>query len=132
MARVSVPFMIRVYGLKNCDVCRRVIKEFSASRIDHVFRDFRLDGIDIVKLERWMTNLGHEVLINKRGTTWRELSQHKKEDMNNEKAMALIIENPALIKRPIFEVNSEILVGYKDEQKKVLGVLSRGEKCEQI
>ena len=114
--------MIRVYGLKNCDTCRKTIKELKEAHIAYEFYDFRRDGLEIVKIEEWERSLGYVSLLNRRGTTWRGLSQSDKADLNSKKAIALMFNNPALIKRPIFEIKNKILIGYTKNQIKELGL----------
>ena len=114
--------MIKVYGLKNCDVCKKAIKDLKARQIAHVFHDFRRDGLDLVKFKKWTELLGYGALLNKRGTTWRMLGQSEKEGLTSGKAVALISKYPAIIKRPVFEFGNTIVIGYKEDQKKVLGL----------
>jgi len=114
--------MIRVYGLKNCDACRKAIKDLKEANIAYEFCDFRRDGLEIVKIEEWERSLGYVSLLNRRGTTWRGLSQSDKADLNNEKAIALMFNNPALIRRPIFETENKIVIGYTENQIKELGL----------
>jgi Spx/MgsR family transcriptional regulator len=113
---------IKVHGLKNCDTCRKAAKELTAANIDHQFIDFRKDGLVEGDLKKWVTAAGWEVMLNTRGTTWRGLSDADKVPINEVKALALMLEHPALIKRPVFEFGNEVIIGYKDEQKKSLGL----------
>ena len=122
ISHVHLLTMIKIYGLRNCDTCRRAIKDLEARQIAHEFHDFRRDGLDLFKLKKWTALLGYGALLNKRGTTWRGLGQSEKEDLNNKKAIALIYRNPALIKRPVFEIENTIVIGYKDDQKRNLGL----------
>ena len=69
-----------------------------------------------------MELVGCVVLLNKRGTTWRKLSDSEKADLNNEKILSLMVEYPALIKRPVFKIGNKLIIGYKEEQKEVLGL----------
>ena len=114
--------MISMYGLKNCDTCKRVIKDLKNANIEFNFSDFRRDGLEFSKIAKWQQLLGYLTLINKRGTTWRDLNQSDKEYLTGKKAIALMFNNPALIKRPVFEIGDKVIVGYKEEQKKALGL----------
>ena len=76
----------------------------------------RQDGLSPDDVATWAAQLGWEVLLNKRGTTWRNLSEDQKNDVDEAKAIALILENPALMKRPVFICETEILLGFKQEQ----------------
>jgi len=114
--------MIKIYGLKNCDTCRKAVKELTAANLSHQFFDFRKDGLAEEDLNKWMVSAGWEVLLNTRGTTWRGLSDAEKSGIDKAQSTALMLKHPALIKRPVFEIGKEVVIGYKDEQKKALGL----------
>ncbi len=116
--------MIKVYGLKNCDTCRKALKWLAAENLTHAFSDFRADGLDPAQAARWLDTVGDEVLINRRGTTWRQLSEADRADLDRDKALALVIANAALIKRPVFEVNGDVLIGFKTEVQAKLSTSS--------
>ena len=122
MSHGHLLIMIRVYGLKNCDTCRKAIKHLKEANVAYDFCDFRRDGLEFVKIEEWERLLGYDSLLNRRGTTWRGLSQSDKADLNNEKAITLMFNNPALIKRPVFETKNKIVIGYTENQIKELGL----------
>ncbi len=112
--------MITVYGLKNCDTCRKALKWLESQDMDHQFHDFRKDGVDAAAIQRWADAVGWDVLLNKRGTTWRGLPDDPKESTTAANAAALMAEHPALIKRPVFEAGGQIIVGFKDQQREQL------------
>ncbi len=112
--------MITVYGLKNCGTCRKVMKWLESQDMDHQFHDFRKDGVDAAAIQRWDDAVGWDVLLNKRGTTWRGLPDDPKESTTAANAAALMAEHPALIKRPVFEAGGQIIVGFKDQQREQL------------
>ena len=112
--------MITVYGLKNCDTCRKALKWLDAQGMDHQFHDLRKDGLDPARLKRWIAAASWETVLNRRGTTWRGLGGTEKEGMNETKAAALMAAHPALIKRPVFEKGARIIVGFKDDQRREL------------
>ena len=114
--------MIKLYGLKSCDNCRKAIKDLKTENIDHEFLDIKENGIDLTELKRWLGLVGSDLLLNKRGTTWRKLSDNEKANLNDEKIALLILKYPALIKRPLFKVGNKLVIGYKEEQKKALGL----------
>lgn len=114
--------MIKVYGLKNCDTCKRVIKDLINAGSSYEFNDFRRDGLELSKIIEWEKSRGFSSLVNKRGTTWRKLMQSDKDDLTGEKAVVLMFNYPALIKRPIFEIGNKVIIGYKEEEKKLLGL----------
>jgi arsenate reductase len=112
--------MITVYGIKNCDTCRKALKWLVAEGIKHRFHDFRIDGLDASSLSVWIEVVGWEKLLNRRGTTWRNLPQEDKDGIEEEKAKVLMANNPTLIKRPLFEAGSAILVGFSSDQQAAL------------
>ena len=112
--------MIRVYGLKNCDSCRKALKWLTEKGLQHTFDDFRKDGLKAADLHRWVKTAGWETLLNKRGTTWRGLADGDKEGVDEAAAEALMLAHPALIKRPVFEFSGKVIVGFKDQQQSAL------------
>lgn len=112
--------MLTVYGIKNCDTCRKALKWLSAEGIDHTFHDFRVDGLDAANVTRWSAAVGWEKLLNRRGTTWRNLDESDKDGVNEAKAATLMAGNPTLIKRPVFDDGSSILVGFTAAEQDAL------------
>lgn len=108
--------MLVVYGIKNCDTCRKAQKFLGAREIEFRFHDVREDGLDIQMLERWADRLGWEQLLNKRSTSWRELAEADKKDVTRNKALALILDKPTLIKRPVFETKRYTGVGFSEKR----------------
>lgn len=104
--------MITVYGIKNCDTCRKALKWLTGKKIDHRFHDFRADGIDSARIGRWVAALGHEVVMNRRSTTWKQLSEKDREGLDDKKATALMAAHPTLIKRPVIEGKNTVTVGF--------------------
>ena len=112
--------MISVYGLKNCDTCRKALKWLDAEGLEHQFKDVRADTLESATIARWIAAVGWEVLLNRRGTTWRKLSDADKHDVDGDKALALMAEHPALIKRPVFEARDTVMVGFKEDVQAAL------------
>ena len=112
--------MLTVYGIKNCDTCRKALKWLSAEGIDHTFHDFRVDGLDAANVTRWSAVAGWEKLLNRRGTTWRNLDEADKDGVDATSAHALMAGNPTLIKRPVFDDGSQILVGFTAAEQEAL------------
>ena len=114
--------MLTVYGIKNCDTCRKALKWLSAEGIEHTFHDFRVDGLDPANVARWADAAGWEKLLNRRGTTWRNLPEADKGGLDAASAQVLMAGNPTLIKRPVFETGGKVLVGFSaDEQAALRG-----------
>jgi Spx/MgsR family transcriptional regulator len=109
--------MLRVYGLYNCDTCRKATKWLTAKNIPHTFHDVRKDGVDRAMVEKWVKDVGWVYLLNRRGTTWRGLSDADKDCVDEAKAIDLMTQYPVLIKRPVCNQNGTILVGFKETDK---------------
>lgn len=112
--------MITVYGIKNCDTCRKARKWLSLVNIEHNFHDFRTDGLDEFSLSTWVNSVGWETLLNRRGATWRKLPESDRDGLTPDSATTLMLENPTLIKRPIFDVGNIYLVGFSETEQEVL------------
>lgn len=114
--------MITVYGLRNCDTCRKALKWLDMEEIQYEFHDFRNEGIEAKELAVWSKKVGWERLLNRRSTTWRNLPEQKKKDLEEKKANKLMIANPTLIKRPVFNYDSEIIVGFGELEREALKI----------
>ena len=112
--------MITIYGLKKCDTCRKALKWLTAEGIVHEFKDLRADGFSDEQLRTWINEVGWESLLNRRGTTWRKLPETDKDGVDEAKAAALMRKQPAMIKRPVFETGSGIVVGFKADEMAAL------------
>lgn len=112
--------MITVIGIKSCDTCRKALAYLKAKDIPHKFHDLRADGLDESSLLTWLDAVGWEVLLNRRSTTWRGLSDADKADMTTSKAKRLLTEHPTLIKRPVFEAGDQVYVGFSADVQKAL------------
>lgn len=112
--------MLKVYGLKNCDTCRKALSFLKAEGIAHSFIDVRADGVSAADIKRFAKSAGYEKLLNKAGTTWRGLGEKDKADVDEKKAVALMEAHPALIKRPVFDMGGEVLLGFGDAVKAAL------------
>lgn len=113
--------VLTVYGLKNCDTCRKALKWLEAEGLSHKFLDVRADGIKPADLKRFAKAVGWETLLNKAGTTWRGLPKSETENVSEAQALKLMAAHPALIKRPVFDMGGgEVVVGFRDPQKAAL------------
>ena len=108
--------MTTLYGIKNCDTIKKARAWLSANNIDYTFHDYRQDGLETPWLEKSEQALGWELMLNKRGTTFRQLSEEKKQGVDKTAALALMLEHPAMIKRPILIHNEQYFMGFKGEQ----------------
>lgn len=114
--------MITVWGLKNCDTCKKARAWLEDRGADFVFKDVRADGLSAERIAGWLDAVGGEVLINRRGTTWRGLGDADKARAEaEESAVDLLAGSPALIKRPVFELpDGTVVVGFAKAQLAVL------------
>lgn len=104
--------MIEVYGLNNCDTCRKARKWLAAEGVEHEFHDIRKANLDDKVIAGWAGKAGWETLLNRRGMTWRGLPAQDKESVDEAAAIKLMTAHPALIKRPVFVMGSDVLVGF--------------------
>lgn len=105
--------MFTLYGISNCDTVRKAKKWLDAQEVEYRFHDFRKDGLTSNDIERWQTSIGLEKLINKRGTTWRQLTDTDRQKVETQ-ANELLLQYPALIKRPLLEGHSICEVGFNE------------------
>lgn len=106
--------MLTIYVIHNCDTCRKAIKALDGSGHPYQIHDLRKDGISAALLEHILEKVAVMTLLNKRSTTWRNLPEDDKTEIDSNKARALMLVNPTLIKRPLLDLGDEILVGYRD------------------
>ncbi|MGR5064374.1 ArsC family reductase [Photobacterium sp. DNB22_13_2] len=104
------------YGIKNCDTIKKMKKWLEAENIEYTFHDYRVDGLDRGMLEQFESELGWEAMVNKRGTTYRQLSDEQKASLNQQSAIELMLEYPAMIKRPLLVHNNGYHLGFKPAQ----------------
>ena len=112
--------MIKLYGIKNCDTVKKARRWLEDNGIQYHFHDFRQDGLDKKQLGGWVETLGWEAIVNKRSTTWRNLSDEEKGITTNAQSIKLLAANPTLIKRPVIEKDKVLLIGFKEAEFKKL------------
>jgi arsenate reductase (glutaredoxin) len=107
--------MIALYGIKNCDTMKKARSWLDARGVAYAFHDYKAEGIDKTRLEKWAKALGWEILLNRAGTTFRKLPQADKDNLTEKKAIALMLAQPSMIKRPVLENGAGLTVGFKPE-----------------
>jgi arsenate reductase len=106
---------ITIYGIKNCDTMKKARAWLDGKGVAYGFHDYKTAGIDKAKLEGWAQEVGWETLLNRAGTTFRKLPDAEREGLNQKKAIALMLAQPSMIKRPVLESGRKLLVGFKPE-----------------
>jgi arsenate reductase (glutaredoxin) len=107
--------MTTLYGIKNCDTMKRARVWLDAHKVAYVFHDYKASGIDKATLESWARKVGWEALLNRAGTTFRKLPDADKDGLTEKKAVALMVAQPSMIKRPVLDKGGELMVGFKPE-----------------
>ena len=106
---------VTIYGIKNCDTMKKARSWLEEHDVAYDFHDYKASGIDRAHLEKWTQEAGWETVLNRAGTTFRKLSDDARENLDREKAIALMLEQPSMIKRPVVEADGKLLVGFKPE-----------------
>ena len=106
---------ITIYGIKNCDTMKKARAWLDSQRVPYAFHDYKIEGIEKDKLKSWCDELGWETLLNRAGTTFRKLPDSDREGLNERKAIALMLAQPSMIKRPVLDLDGKLLVGFKPE-----------------
>lgn len=104
-----------IYGIKNCDTMKKARAWLDKQGVTYRFHDYKAEGIDKDRLARWTKMVGWETLLNRAGTTFRKLPDADKTGITEKKALALMLAQPSMIKRPVLEVGGKLLVGFKPE-----------------
>ena len=107
--------MVTVYGISNCDTIKKARKWLEKAGIDYRFHDYRKDGLTLEQLTFWADQLGWEQLLNRRGTTWRKLPEEQKANIDQDSALALMLEHPAMIKRPLVVTADSQILGFSED-----------------
>jgi len=107
---------IILYGIKNCDTVKKARCWLETHQLEYTFHDFRVDGLTKELLKDFLEHVDWKTLLNKRGTTWRKLSEDQKQGISKQKAIALMHENPTLIKRPVLDHEGVYLVGFSENK----------------
>jgi len=107
-----------LYGISNCDTVKKARRWLDEQGISYRFHDVRKDGLDAVRLQGWIDALGWEKLLNKAGTTFRKLPDAQKEGLDAASAKALMLDQPAMIRRPVVEAAGRISTGFSADEWK--------------
>ena len=116
---------ITIYGIRNCDTMKKARAWLQAHDVPCEFHDYKVAGIDRPRLDRWIKAVGWEVLLNRAGTTFRKLPDAAKSGLTEARAIKLMLEQPSMIKRPVLERGTALLVGFSPEKYSVLAAGSQ-------
>ena len=106
---------ITIYGIKNCDTMKKARAWLDQRGVAYDFHDYKSAGIDRERLERWSKKVGWETLLNRAGTTFRKLPDKDKTAVDEKKAIALMLDQPSMIKRPVLDHDGKLIVGFSLE-----------------
>jgi len=122
----EVGVSVTIYGIKNCDTMKKAFAWLDKTGVAYDFHDYKKAGITKGDLEKWCKVAGWETVLNRAGTTFRKLPDADKEGLTERKAIALMMAQPSMIKRPVLDDGKRLLVGFKpDEYEKELGKAAR-------
>ncbi len=107
---------IHLYGIPNCDTVKKARKWLEAHELEYAFHDFKKEGADPANLKDWIAEKGVDTVLNRRGTTFRKLSDAEKGDIDEAKAVTLLQEHTSMIKRPVVVHSGGVLIGFKEEE----------------
>jgi len=107
---------VTLYGIKNCDTMKKARAWLDARGVDYRFHDYKSAGIEAEVLARWCEELGWEALLNRAGTTFRKLPDAEKQGLDAVKAVALMVAQPSMIKRPVLDLGNRRVAGFKPEK----------------
>jgi arsenate reductase len=107
--------MNKIFGIKNCDTMKKAMTWLNENSVAHEFIDYKKSGVAEAHLPDWCQRAGWEKLLNTRGLTWRKLSDEERVAVDEQKALKLMAQYPSLIKRPVLDTGSHLLVGFNPE-----------------
>ncbi len=104
---------LHIFGIKACDTMKKARTFLEARGLAHVFHDYKVEGVTAERLTGWAAKVGWETLLNRAGTTFRKLPEAARVDLDEGKAIALMVAQPSMIKRPVLEAGDLLLVGFR-------------------
>lgn len=103
---------VTIHGIRNCDTMKKARAWLDARGIAHDFHDYKVAGLDRAMLDRWLAQVSWETLLNRAGTSFRKLPEEARQGLDQAKAIALMLDNPSLVKRPVLEWGDTVTVGF--------------------
>ncbi|MFW1858761.1 Spx/MgsR family RNA polymerase-binding regulatory protein [Acinetobacter defluvii] len=114
--------MLKIYGIKNCNSMKKAFDLINELALPFEFHDYKKQGIDAQTIKVWLDHIGQDILLNRKGTTWKKLSEQEQKDAleNQENLIQALINHTSMIKRPVIEKDGEYIVGFDEEKIKAL------------
>jgi arsenate reductase (glutaredoxin) len=107
---------VTIYGIKNCDTMQKAFRWLGAQGVAYDFHDYKAAGVSAARLALWCDRAGWQTVLNRAGTTFRKLGDADKQALTQDKAIALMVAQPAMIKRPVLEADGRLEIGFKPER----------------
>lgn len=107
---------LEFYGIPNCDTVKKARKWLEDRGLGYTFHDYKKEGADVGKLEKWAETAGWETVLNRAGTTFRKLPERDRADLDAAKAVRIMEANPSCIKRPVVEYSGGLLIGFRQDE----------------
>lgn len=104
--------MVTMYGIRNCDACRKAMKWLQDNDIEYGYFDIRESGLDVKLLSKWLKNVGPDKLLNRRSATWRKIPQSERDQLNEETARDMVLRYPTVMKRPVLDLGHRVIFGF--------------------
>jgi Spx/MgsR family transcriptional regulator len=111
-----IEMTVTIYGIKNCDTMKKAFAWLGARGVAYDFHDYKKAGVTTAQLADWCRAAGWQAVLNRAGTTFRKLDDADKEALTQDKAIALMVDNPSMIKRPVIEADGKVEIGFKPER----------------
>ena len=107
---------VTIHGIRNCDTMKKAFAWLGEHGVDYAFHDYKKAGVTRDMLERWCEAAGWEKVLNRAGTTFRKLPDEAKAELDRDRAIALMLDQPSMIKRPVLEMDGALEIGFKPER----------------
>ena len=107
---------VTIHGIRNCDTMKKAFAWLGVHGVDYAFHDYKKAGVTRDMLERWCEAAGWEKVLNRAGTTFRKLPDEAKAELDRDRAIALMLDQPSMIKRPVLEMDGALEIGFKPER----------------
>jgi len=108
--------MITIYGIKNCDTMKKAMKWLTDNGVEYEFHDVRKQGLELSQIQSWVKELGWEILLNRRGQIWRKVDEKIRDNIDENSAIELMQQDAGIIKRPVLDLGSKRVVGFKADE----------------